>query len=389
MHSGSKRKKVEIIALCLSSLLALVFLACCFSLWYFCKRRIAKRKLEKEFELPLYDVSTIARATNNFSSQNKLGEGGFGTVYKGALDGGQDIAVKRLSKTSQQGLEEFKNEVICVAKLQHRNLVKLQGCCISGEEKMLIYEYMPNKSLDIFIFDQKKRKLLNWNKRINIIVGIARGLLYLHRDSRQRIIHRDLKASNVLLDLELNPKISDFGLAKNVGVDETADRTKRIAGTHGYISPEYAAHGIFSLKSDVFSFGVLVLEIVSGRKNNYVFDADQDETLLGHAWKLNMEGRAIELVDENIAESCDVAQVIRAIHVGLLCVQQRPEDRPNMSGAVKMLVNDAAVVDLPQPKEPAFFTGSVLAAGVKAELSPANHSTVSMNEVTITSLTPR
>ncbi|CAH9105223.1 unnamed protein product [Cuscuta epithymum] len=152
MHSGSKRKKVEIIALCLSSLLALVFLACCFSLWYFCKRRIAKRKLEKEFELPLYDVSTIARATNNFSSQNKLGEGGFGTVYKGALDGGQDIAVKRLSKTSQQGLEEFKNEVICVAKLQHRNLVKLQGCCISGEEKMLIYEYMPNKSLDIFIF---------------------------------------------------------------------------------------------------------------------------------------------------------------------------------------------------------------------------------------------
>ncbi|CAH9078239.1 unnamed protein product [Cuscuta europaea] len=389
MHSGSKRKKVEIIALCLSSLLALVFRACCFSSWYFCKRRIARRKLEKEFELPLFDVSSIARATNNFSSQNKLGEGGFGTVYKGALDGGQDIAVKRLSKTSQQGLEEFKNEVICVAKLQHRNLVKLQGCCISGEEKMMIYEYMPNKSLDIFIFDQKKKKMLSWNKRINIIVGIARGLLYLHRDSRQRIIHRDLKASNVLLDLELNPKISDFGLAKIVGVNETADRTKRISGTRGYISPEYAAHGIFSLKSDVFSFGVLVLEIVSGRKNNYVFDADQDETLLGHAWKLNMEGRAIELVDESIAESCDVAQVIRSIHVGLLCVQQRPDDRPNMSGAVKMLVNDAPVVALPQPKEPAFFTGSVQAAAVKAELSPANHSTVSLNEVTITSLTPR
>ncbi|XP_056167264.1 G-type lectin S-receptor-like serine/threonine-protein kinase At4g27290 [Syzygium oleosum] len=194
-------------------------------------------------ELPLFEFATIADATNNFSTDNKLGEGGFGPVYRGMLKNSREVAVKKLSRSSGQGLDEFKSEALHLAKLQHRNLVKLLGCCIQ-KEMLLIYEYMPNKSLDTFIFDQEQRKLLDWRKRFHIISGVTRGLLYLHQDSRLRIIHRDLKASNVLLDCELNAKISDFGLAKSFGGNETEACTKRVAGTYGYMSPEYAIDGV-------------------------------------------------------------------------------------------------------------------------------------------------
>ncbi|XP_017424794.1 G-type lectin S-receptor-like serine/threonine-protein kinase At4g03230 isoform X2 [Vigna angularis] len=182
-------------------------------------------------EVPCYTFASILAATDNFSDSNKLGKGGYGPVYKGTFSGGHDIAVKRLSNVSTQGLQEFKNEVILIAKLQHRNLVRLRGYCIKGDEKILLYEYMPNKSLDSFIFDRTRTLLLDWPMRFKIIVGIARGMLYLHQDSRLRVIHRDLKTSNILLDEEMNPKISDFGLAKIFGGKETEASTERVVGT--------------------------------------------------------------------------------------------------------------------------------------------------------------
>ncbi|EOY12731.1 S-locus lectin protein kinase family protein, putative [Theobroma cacao] len=345
------------------------------------KLRKAGEQEKEELELPVFDLATIAKATNNFSSNNQLGQGGFGPVYKGTLIEGQEIAVKRLSKNSGQGLEEFKNEVTLIAKLQHRNLVKLFGCCIRRDERMLIYEYMPNKSLDYFIFDPTRSKFLDWHSRMHIVDGIARGLLYLHHDSRLRIIHRDVKASNILLDNSMNPKISDFGLARKFGSDQTEANTKRVVGTYGYMSPEYAFDGLFSMKSDVFSFGVLVLEIVAGKRNRGFSHPEHDHNLLGHAWRLWMEERPLELTDNALGNSYIVAEVLRCINVALLCVQRHPEDRPNMSMVLLMLSGQTI---LPQPKQPGFFIERNLplaySKSVKHEPFSAYGSTVTVLE---------
>ncbi|XP_044978481.1 G-type lectin S-receptor-like serine/threonine-protein kinase At1g11410 isoform X3 [Hordeum vulgare subsp. vulgare] len=237
---------------------------------------------EKSSEFTLFDFSEILHATHNFSKEALLGQGGFGPVYKGQLPDGMEIAVKRLASHSGQGFAEFKNEVELIAKLQHNNLVKLMGCCIHGDEKLLVYEYLPNKSLDFFIFDESRIALVDWNKRCVIIEGIAQGLMYLHKHSRLRIIHRDLKASNILLDLDMNPKISDFGLAKIFSSNDTQGTTKRVVGTYGYMSPEYASQGIYSVKSDVFSFGVLLLEILSGKRNSSFHEHEDFLNLLGY-----------------------------------------------------------------------------------------------------------
>ncbi|KAF8411266.1 hypothetical protein HHK36_003813 [Tetracentron sinense] len=333
---------------------------------------------ERRHQLQFYDLSIVVAATDNFSLANKLGQGGFGPVYKGRLFNGHEIAVKRLSKNSGQGMEELKNEVRLIAKLQHRNLVRLLGCCIQEEEKMLIYEYLPNKSLDTFIFDQTRKALLDWRNRFEIILGIARGVLYLHQDSRLRIIHRDLKASNVLLDAEMNPKISDFGMARIFGGNQTHENTKRVVGTYGYMAPEYAMNGLFSIKSDVFSFGVLLLEIISGKRNNDYYQKDHFLNLIGIAWDFWRADRALDMVDSSIAGSCNAHEVLRCIHVGLLCVQESATDRPSMSTVVFMLGNETT---LPPPKQPAFITGTTS----NGPHSSTNGSgSCSVNEVTIT-----
>ncbi|KAK7412246.1 hypothetical protein VNO78_03697 [Psophocarpus tetragonolobus] len=300
-------------------------------------------------EFPLFNFSCISIATNNFSEENKLGQGGFGPVYKGKLPDGEQIAVKRLSRRSGQGLEEFKNEMVLIAKLQHRNLVRLMGCSIQGEEKLLVYEYMPNKSLDCVLFDPVKQTQLDWTRRSEIIEGIARGLLYLHRDSRLRIIHRDLKASNILLDENMNPKISDFGLARIFGGNQNEANTNRVVGTYGYMAPEYAMEGLFSVKSDVYSFGVLLLEILSGRRNTSFRNTD-DSSLIGYAWHLWNEHRAMELVDSCIRDSSPKNKALRCIHIGMLCVQDSAAHRPNMSAVVLMLESEAT--SLPMPMQP-------------------------------------
>ncbi|KAL6856098.1 hypothetical protein ACP4OV_018900 [Aristida adscensionis] len=335
----------------------------------------------KSHELKVYSLDCIRAATCNFSDSNKLGAGGFGPVYKGKLPGGEEVAVKRLCRNSGQGLEEFKNEVILIAKLQHRNLVRLLGCCIQGEEKILVYEYMPNKSLDAFLFHPEKQGLLDWRKRFDIIEGIARGLLYLHRDSRLRIVHRDLKASNILLDADMNPKISDFGMARIFGGDQNQFNTNRVVGTFGYMSPEYAMEGIFSVKSDVYSFGVLILEIITG-KRAVSFHGHQDSlNIAGYAWRQWNEDKGAELIDPLIRTSCSVRQVLRCVHIALLCVQDHADERPDIPTVILMLSSDS--LSLPNPRPPTLMLRGRDIETSKSSENDQSHSigTVSMTQL--------
>ncbi|PIM97716.1 Serine/threonine protein kinase [Handroanthus impetiginosus] len=334
---------------------------------------------EKGIDVPFYNFDIILSATDNFSDANMLGRGGFGPVYKGKFPGGHEIAVKRLSSCSGQGIDEFLNEVNLIAKLQHRNLVRLLGYCIKENEKILLYEYMPNRSLDAIIFDQNDCVLLDWEKRFDIIMGIARGLLYLHQDSRLRIIHRDLKTSNILLDEELNPKISDFGLARIIEGKRTEASTNKVVGTFGYMSPEYALEGKFSIKSDIFSFGVVMLEIISGKKNTGFYHPQEVMNLLGYAWRLWSEDKALDLVDPRLIESCEKSQVMTCINIGLLCVQEDPNDRPSMSTIVIMLGSESTA--LPTPTQPAFVTRRLISTASSS--SSTKPDTISNNELTI------
>ncbi|ONI10180.1 hypothetical protein PRUPE_4G032700 [Prunus persica] len=325
-------------------------------------------------ELVIYDFDTILIATRNFSITNKLGEGGFGPVYRGKLQEGKEIAVKRLSSSSVQGIEEFKNEILLISKLQHKNLVRLMGCCIKDDEKLLIYEFMPNKSLDTLLFNPMRRAELDWAKRFNIIQGVARGLLYLHYDSC-------LKVSNILLDEKMSPKISDFGLARIFEGTQNLANTQKVVGTRGYMSPEYAMRGIFSEKSDIYSFGVFLLEIVGGRKNTSFYYHDQQLGFIDYAWHSWNEGRGLDLVDEVLADSYSSTEVMRCVHIGLLCVQDNAADRPTMPDVVFMLSRET---DRPQPKRPIYTFQSS-----NSDPQPPFDNICSANEDTITLLQGR
>ncbi|KAL9236695.1 hypothetical protein vseg_011331 [Gypsophila vaccaria] len=300
-----------------------------------------------------FDFNTIRSATRNFAEVNKLGRGGFGDVFKGELEDGQEIAVKKLSKNSVQGIAEFETEIVLVAKLQHKNLVKLLGYCAAPTESLLVYEFLPNSSLDRFLFDPRRKSSLDWQTRLKIITGIARGLQYLHEDSRLKVVHRDLKPSNILLDEAMSPKIADFGLARLFGVDQTQGDTKRIVGTHGYMAPEYAITGHYSVKSDVYSFGVIVLEIVGGQRNQFVRHLQLDEALLHRAWRLWNENEALNLIDTELGDNFERGEVLKCIQIGLLCIQEKATDRPRMTSIVAALNGQA--ISLPPPKPPHFF----------------------------------
>ncbi|PIA31857.1 hypothetical protein AQUCO_04700002v1 [Aquilegia coerulea] len=344
-----------------------------------------------------FNFGTVYSATDSFSDANKLGLGGFGAVYKGSLSDGRDIAVKRLSKNSYQGVEGFKNEVLLLAKLQHRNLVRLLGFCLEGDEKLCIYEFVPNASLDQFIFDPVKRTYLDWERRYKIIVGIARGLLYLHEDSPDTIIHRDLKPRSILLDAQMNPKISDFGLARLFVVDQTQGSTSKIVGTYGYMAPEYAMHGHFSVKSDVFSFGVLVLEIITGQKNNSYSQGERAQDLLSHAWGQWEQETVLEMIEPTLRECYSRSEFRRCIQIGLLCVQEDAARRPTMSSVALMLSSHSFT--LPVPSAPAFFDNTEMGLNRILEdhgtnsawgsVVPKHSIGSSNNDASITELLPR
>uniref|UniRef100_M4DVF0 Protein kinase domain-containing protein n=1 Tax=Brassica campestris TaxID=3711 RepID=M4DVF0_BRACM len=298
-------------------------------------------------------LHTIIRATNGFSEDCKIGEGGFGPVYKAKLPNGVDVAIKRLSKRSNQGLNEFKNEVDLVNKLQHRNLVRLLGHCMEEDEKLLIYEYMSNKSLDAFLFDSIKSRELDWEKH--------------------------LKSSNILLDDEMNPKISDFGTARIFDCKQIDDNTQRIIGTYGYMSPEYGWGGIISEKSDIYSFGVLLLEIISGKKANKFVHNDHN-SLINYAWQSWCDTKGVSIVDEALGDSYSSKEAMRCIHIALLCVQDHPKDRPTISQIGYMFNNDH---HLQYPKQPTFTNA------LNNDQRLMSHCAFSINEATQTTMEAR
>lgn len=322
-----------------------------FALYYISQRRKRQKNLEDDEFLGIdarpftFPYSELRAGTEDFHPSNKLGEGGFGPVYKGKLGDGRLVAVKQLSVASHQGKSQFLAEIATISAVQQRNLVKLYGCCLEGEKRLLVYEYHENKSLDQLLFGTGSKSLyLDWKTRFDICLGIARGLTYLHEESRLRIVHRDVKASNILLDSDLVPKISDFGLAKLYD-DKKTHISTRVAGTIGYLAPEYAMRGHLTEKADIFSFGVVALEIVSGRPNSDPSLEDDRMYLLEWAWNMHENNREIELVDPTLHEY-DADEVKRIIGVALLCTQASPGLRPAMSRVVAMLSGDIAVASV-------------------------------------------
>ncbi|KAE9598852.1 hypothetical protein Lal_00022403 [Lupinus albus] len=300
-----------------------------------------------------YRYKDLKSATKNFSDENKLGEGGFGDVYKGTLKNGKIVAVKKLLLGQSNKIDEnFESEVKLISNVHHRNLVRLLGCCSKGQERILVYEYMANNSLDRFLFGEKKGSL-NWKQRYDITLGMARGLAYLHEDFHVCIIHRDIKTNNILLDDDLQPRIADFGLARLLPEDKSHLST-RFAGTLGYTAPEYALHGQLSVKADTYSYGVVVLEIVSGQKSSELRADVDGDFLLQRAWKLYERNMHLELVDKTLeSDEYEPEEVKKIIEIALLCTQASAATRPTMSEVVVLLKSKNLLQNM-KPTMPVF-----------------------------------
>ncbi|XP_058070885.1 probable LRR receptor-like serine/threonine-protein kinase At1g56140 [Magnolia sinica] len=341
-QTGKKNKTLLIVGIVIGAgALSFISIFAIF-IWIRRSRHIDEDKelLEMGTKPNTFSYSELRTATGDFSLENKLGMGRFGAVYKGTLSDGRIVAAKQLSVASHQGNRQFVTEIVAISAVQHRNLVKLYGCCIDGDKRLLVYEYLENRSLDHALFGDSKLHL-NWPTRYRICMGTARGLTYLHEESILGIVHRDINASNILLDADLNPKISDFGLAKLYD-DKKTHISTRVAGTIGYLAPEYALCGHLTEKADVFGFGVVTLEILSGRPNIDT-SLDQDKMyLLEWAWTLHEANHPLELIDLTLSEF-DSGEALRMIGVALLCTQTSPVLRPPMSGVVAMLSGDVEV----------------------------------------------
>ncbi|XP_055803387.1 probable LRR receptor-like serine/threonine-protein kinase At1g07650 isoform X1 [Solanum dulcamara] len=343
---SNHKKMAHIIAGAVASSLVLLF-TIFFLAWRKGRNRISKEEELRGLDLltGVFTIRQIKAATNNFDAANKIGEGGFGSVYKGTLLDGTVIAVKQLSSKSKQGNREFVNEIGMISGLQHPNLVKLYGCCAEGNQLLLVYEYLENNSLARALFGPEEHRLqIDWPTRQKICIGIAKGLAFLHEESSLKIVHRDIKATNVLLDKKLDPKISDFGLAKLDDEDKTHIST-RIAGTIGYMAPEYALWGYLTYKADVYSFGVIALEIVAGKNNMKYRPNEKFVCLLDWALVLQRKGKLMELVDETLSSDFKKDEVLRMINVALLCTNPSPALRPTMSAVVSILEDH---LDLPE-----------------------------------------
>ncbi|CAN6684349.1 unnamed protein product [Malus baccata var. baccata] len=292
----------------------------------------------------LFTYKELRIATEDFSPANKIGEGGFGSVYKGQLKDRKFAAIKVLSAESRQGVKEFLTEIDVISKIKHENLVELFGCCVEGNQRILVYNYLENNSLEQNLIGGSSTLQFSWRTRREICNGIACGLAFLHEEVRPHIIHRDIKASNILLDKDLMPKISDFGLAKLIPPNMTHVST-RVAGTIGYLAPEYAIRGQLTRKADIYSFGVLLMEIVSGRCNTNTRLPIDEQYLLERTWKLYERRELVGLVDTSLDGDFDAEEACRFLKIGLLCTQDSPKLRPSMSTVVKMLKGEKVVDD--------------------------------------------
>uniref|UniRef100_A0A453BCI4 Uncharacterized protein n=1 Tax=Aegilops tauschii subsp. strangulata TaxID=200361 RepID=A0A453BCI4_AEGTS len=357
--SSRKKKSAEGISAGIGCSVVFLFLLSVFAFVRFKRRTTKQSEDDHPFkkivgaQCMIFDLSALQEATENFSEKNKLGEGGFGIVYKGILADGQEIAVKKLLGGTGSGLHQLHNEVQLLAELQHKNLVRLQGFCSHRDDTLLVYEYIKNGTLDNFLFETNEENTLSWEQQYNIVLGIAKGILYLHEDSSMRIIHRDLKPNNILVDDGMDPKIADFGLARLLGDGHTHTKTARAVGTLGYMAPEYAIHGRVSPKIDIFSFGVLVLEIVTRRRNSSSDDRDE-VNLISDVWNCWTKGTVSQMIDRSLDEHAR-SQALRCIHIGLMCVQSDPDDRPYISSVIFMLTRDNT--EIQAPAQPAFFFG--------------------------------
>lgn len=355
------RTLVIALPICLS--LAVVFVI---GIIVFSKRRKSQKQEEKKIfealeKIPgrLFEFSykDLKKATSNFSPATLLGAGGFGSVYKGILPKGKNVvAVKRMAKDAKRGKEEFIAEISVINRLRHRNLVPLLGWCHEKGELIMVYEYMPNGSLDKHIFnDDLPGEFLDWDQRYNIVSGVASALMYLHEECEQVVIHRDVKASNIMVDSEYNARLGDFGLARLIEHDRRSFTATGLVGTMGYIAPECFHTGRPTVESDVFSFGVVALEVTCGRPPT--FRTPESFDLIGWVWKLYGENRLLEAADTGLTKfgsiSVNVEDIRRLLLLGLACSNPNPEDRPNMREVTQILARTMPPPDVPRIR-PAF-----------------------------------